>query len=54
MGRKHGQPWMRNGEPTVSNSRSVITNVDLLEPMCKDVPVDDDDETDDNLALTQE
>ena len=44
---------MCNGETTVFNSHSVMKNVDLLEPMCKDVPVDND-ESDDGLAETQE
>ena len=44
---------MRNGYNTEFNSRSVMTNVDLLEPMCEDVSVDND-ESEDDLAATQE
>ena len=44
---------MHIGKPTMPNSRIVMTNVDSLEPMCEDVPIDDD-ENDDDLAAIQE
>ena len=44
---------MLNDHATVFNSHSIMTNVDFLEPMCEDFPVDND-KSEDYLAATQE